>query len=295
MLRLSALWFVTVAMAGAAWAQTVLCTEEFAAESWDRTFSALDVDDGEAAAAEIDALLLVCEESPLTYVPRVLRSEYALEVADFELARRLLAPLPETYDTSIAAHAGWLKMLTFQALGDEAALRATRSGVIAASHAFLADPDGGASGRHLETWDTESETVHAYKTRLPQARGSFLRRYFFLIEPKNATLPQSVTITNSAATSLLSELGLDSDRDLEEPTQLAVDGYECGWHYTLDWIDSELDENGPTVSYETARAAIQPMLNRQRDADPISGSGDDEATALTRCSMSGYITPVEAE
>lgn len=181
-------------------------------------------------------------------------------------------------------------MIAFKHLGDEESFRRTRSGILAAADTFLSDEAGGAAGRSIETWTTEREQIRAYETRLVQAGGALYRRYIFIIEPHSVALPRSVTITNSAATSLLSEFGLDSDREENEPTALAVDGYECGTHFTLDWIDSEREDDGPTVSYETAKKAIQPMLGKEMVSSPPIADGEPIET----CSMSGYITPVEA-
>ncbi len=283
------LLFVTIALVfasvGGAHPQTPLCTDELAEQTWNRALDAYEADDLSRTATEIDALLLACEDSPSTYIPRILRTEIALGEANTALARDLLSPLPNTYLSSLAAHAAWLKLIVAIQLQDEAGFASVRQALLEASHAFLSDPYGAAAGRHVETWKTGTSTVSAYEARLVQ--GSFVRRFVFIVAPDGLALPRSVTITQSAATSLMADLGLDGEANKDTPTPLAVDGYECSTHYTLAWIDSEMDVDGPTVSYETAKAAVLPALNDEADA--MSSTRHANAT----CSFSGYITPVE--
>lgn len=273
-------------VAGQVEAQTALCTDGFVDETWNRALDAYEGDDNARAETEIGALIVACEADPITFVPRILGAELALESNNIEGAANLLAPIPDIYDFSLGAHAGWLRMLVYMQMGDEALFNNVRAELLSASHDFLSDPDGQAKGRHIETWETDEARISAYETQLVQR--SFFRRYIFLIEPKSFSLPESVMITQSAATSLMADLGLDSESDAEAPTPLAVDGYSCSQHLTLNWIDSELDSNGPTVSYETAKGAL------------AFGVDDDGALLGTQrsgasCAFSGYITPVEQQ
>lgn len=226
------------------------------------------------AAAEVDRIILVCGEDPLSHYPRVMRAEIALGQNDAAMAIAVLGPVPRPAPAPIGTHGAWLYLRALQAAGRGEDLTRESAALVAASEAALVAAP--INAERIESFEMGGYRVTALRLRLQQ--GAFLRRYFFLLAPMGADLPRSIAITENL---MISQMDPNS-RD----KAFAVDEYFCAGHATLDWLSVRRRGEDPAPAYEVARAAVERRLGGP--PDPVSAFVPGEGAS---CAFPSYITP----
>lgn len=162
----------------------------------------------------------------VTYAAHVLRADLATREGDWATARQMLNGVGLHAESSLSAHAGFLRLRADQGLGDAAAFAADRTALLAANTARLT-----ALGRKVETFRVGAAQVTAFEA--PVDQGGFHRTLEFIVTPDDANAyPVSILLTDDR-TALSLQQALSKSAAPTASHAWFIDLYTCNQHSTL--------------------------------------------------------------
>ena len=238
---------------------------------------ALKANDGVLARSKFDGIVANCGVAPASYIARAIRADLALKDKDYDLALKLLGPVPRPARKPIGARSSWTAMQAFIGKGDAAGFQGERARLLAAVDRTLG-PDGPYQGRKIESFDVNGTQVTAYEARLTQ--GAFVRlTEFIIVPPGPMALPRSVLLTDDVnARTIMKQTGAVAAPDF-------VDQYDCNQHVTLKMLPAP---DGQAPPYADVKALVVAFL--QGSASGVS-SMTPGADNMSACHWPQYVTP----
>jgi hypothetical protein len=252
-------------------------TSESVLPDFNAGIAAAKAKDFATAKAKFDAVIDNCGTSSAAAIPREMRAELALQDKEYDLALKLLAPVPRPARKPLGSRPSWTAMMALKGKGDIPGLKTERTHLLAAVDASLGAADGPYQGRKVESFELNGAHVVAYEARVPQ--GVFVRLTEFIITPPGPdALPRSVLLTDDLNAHQMAK------QNNAGTVPAFVDLYDCNSHVTLKMLP---ETGGQPPPYADVKAVVVAWLQGQASwTSSISIPADGQA-----CHWPQYVTP----